>query len=55
MEEVRFALDSPLERAVSSELVSESNFPGYWEKYRELRSNPDATGYKRQPDQSLTT
>src|SRR5689334_12392858 len=29
--------DSPLEEAVSSELVSEmGNFPGYWEKYREF-------------------
>jgi hypothetical protein len=32
IEEVRFALDSPLEGAVSSEPVSGVRFPGYWEK-----------------------
>jgi hypothetical protein len=31
IEEVRFALDSPLEEAVSSEPVSESQFPASWE------------------------
>jgi hypothetical protein len=55
IEEVRFAEDSPLEGAVSSELVSESKFPGYWERYREFRLNPDPTADKRQPNQSLTT
>jgi hypothetical protein len=51
----RFA-DSPLEEAVSSELVSgNGNFPGYWEKYRELRSDLDASARKGQADQSLTT
>jgi hypothetical protein len=28
--------DSPLEEAVTSEPVSEPQFPGYWEKYREM-------------------
>jgi hypothetical protein len=51
----RFAQDSPLEEAVSSELVSEWHFPGYWEKYREFCSDPDASGCKGQPNQSLTT
>jgi hypothetical protein len=31
------------------------HFPGYWEKYRESCSNPDASAYKRQPNQSITT
>src|SRR5437588_7726458 len=30
-------------------------FPGYWEKYREFRSDSDAIAYKRQPIHSLTT
>jgi hypothetical protein len=47
--------DSLLEGAVSSELVSESKFPGYWERYREFRLNPDPTADKHQPNQSLTT
>jgi hypothetical protein len=31
IEEVRFAVDSPLEEAVSSEPVSEAKFPASWE------------------------
>jgi len=30
-------------------------FPGYWEKYREFRSDSDAIAYKRQPIHGLTT
>lgn len=48
-------VDFPLEEAVSSELVSECSFPGYWEKYRELRSDPDASAYKGERNQSITT
>jgi hypothetical protein len=29
-------MDSPLEEAVLSELVSEAKFPGNWEKYRDF-------------------
>jgi hypothetical protein len=41
-EEVRFASDSPLEEAVTSEPVSAHSFPGNRVKYRELhRSRPN--------------
>ena len=36
IEEVRFAADSLLEERVSSEPVSEAQFPGNWEKYRDF-------------------
>jgi hypothetical protein len=43
--EVRFAQDSPLEKAVMSEPVSGGQFPGYWEKYRESEPNHDTSAF----------
>jgi hypothetical protein len=45
----RFAIDSPLEETVSSELVSEVEIPCYPGKYREFHINPGPRSAQSRP------